>query len=230
LVFRDREGDSVGLGRVPMLYSTLRGVVIGELGIDECLPWEEPPASCMYAMPTESGVWERTPRGMRIHSSLNNRANFVPSKAVSSRAHWPFRLPRSFTLRAPPRAQLRPPQLRPPFLPTSNTTPVSPGAALASDTTPVYRHPAASPPSSFTRPCKRLRQMRPLSVLPNPAAACPSFTRCRRSPPLNQLRPPRAAQRRAPPASAAGSATPPASHRAGHGWGRAHGDAAPVEN
>jgi hypothetical protein len=69
LVFRDREGDSVELGRVPMLCSTLPGVVIGELGIDECLPWEEPPASCMYAMPTESGVWERTPRGMRIEIS-----------------------------------------------------------------------------------------------------------------------------------------------------------------
>jgi hypothetical protein len=54
-------------------------------------------------------------------------------------------------------------------------------------------------PSSFTRPCKQLRQMRPLSVLPNPAAACPSFARRPLRPPAAprpQLRPPPNAQLR----------------------------------
>jgi hypothetical protein len=67
LVFRDREGDFAGLGGVPVLCSTLPGVVIGGLRIDECLLWEGDPASCMYAMPTESGV----------NSSFNNRAKSV---------------------------------------------------------------------------------------------------------------------------------------------------------
>src|ERR1035441_2028498 len=65
-------------------------------------------------------------------------------------------------------------------------------------------HSGISAPSSFAAfqlhpPCKQLRQMRPLSVLPNPAAACPSFARRPLRPPAAprpQLRPPPNAQLR----------------------------------
>ena len=96
----------------------------------------------------------------------------------------PFAFPAA-SPKAPTSRLARPPQLRPSFRPTSNTTPVFPGAALASDTTPVYRHSAASPPSSFTRPCKRLRQMRPPQFSPHRRtsfSAAPAWRRTRSSP------------------------------------------------
>ena len=73
-----------------MLCSTLPGVVIGELGIDQCLLWEGDPASCMYAMPTESGVWERSPGGMRIElspKSTHGCPNTISSSLSFSPSH-----------------------------------------------------------------------------------------------------------------------------------------------
>lgn len=101
LVFRDRQGDFVGLGGVPVLCSTLPGVVIGGLRIDECLLWEGDPASCMYAMPTESGVWERSPGGMRIelspkstHGCPNTISSSLKPQPSHQKAVRPVRLRR----------------------------------------------------------------------------------------------------------------------------------------
>jgi hypothetical protein len=85
LVFRDRQEDFAGPGGVPVLCSTLPGVVIGGLRIDDCLLWEGDPASCMYAMPTESGVWERSPGGMRIElspKSTHGCPNTISSSSI----------------------------------------------------------------------------------------------------------------------------------------------------
>jgi hypothetical protein len=55
-----------------MLYSTLPGVVIGGLRIDECQAWEEDPASCVARDARQN--WEvgrclQSREGMRIEIS-----------------------------------------------------------------------------------------------------------------------------------------------------------------